>query len=324
MKEAPRQPLRFQPLLKDYLWGGRRLSTLLGKSLPAEGTIAESWEVVDHAEDQSQVVGGRWAGMTLHQLIIEHGESLLGVDYPQQSFPLLFKYLDCHQDLSVQVHPNDQQAALQDPPGRGKTEAWVVLEAEPKSRVYAGLRSGVGREEFLAALHQDDIESTLHWFEPRVGDCILVPAGTVHALGAGLLVAEIQQSSDTTFRLFDWNRACGDGPPRELQLEAGLEAIDFQAGPIRPQVPRPGDSSQLERLVACPSFVLDRLTLESPATIGGDQHCRILSVLAGEVEVGGEQPLTLGRGETCLLPAAAGEQSIIPGTTSVVLSARQP
>lgn len=324
MNKTPNQPLRFRPLLRNYIWGGQRLSTQMQKSPGSKEPLAESWEIVDLGEHQSRLIGSPWAGMTLHELVTEHGESLLGVDSPQQSFPLLFKYLDCRLNLSIQVHPNDQRAARLDPPGRGKTEAWVVLEAEAKSRIYAGLKQGVGREEFIASLQQGNIDSTLHWFEPEAGDCILVPAGCVHALGAGLLVAEIQQSSDTTYRLFDWNRLGSDGQPRPLHLEAGLEAIDFEAGPVMPQIPIATDSPQREILVNCPSFVLDRFTLQRPETIGGDGHCRILSVLAGEVEVGGEQPLKLARGETCLVPAAAGAQTVVPASKSIVLSARQP
>lgn len=322
MNIPPRQPLRFTPVLRSFVWGGQRLSTLLGKPLPAGGTIAESWEIVDHGDHQSRVIGSPWEGMTLHQLVTRHGESLLGVDFPQKTFPLLFKYLDCRQNLSVQVHPDDQRAARLDPPGRGKTEAWVILEAEPKSRIYAGLKQGFEPDDFQAALQRGEIESALHWFEPREGDCVLIPAGTVHALGAGLLVAEIQQSSDITYRLFDWGRTGDDGQPRTLHLEAGLEAVDFDAGPCGPQTPVPGDSPDRETLISCAGFVLERINLERPAAIGGDDHCRILSVLAGEVEVGGEQPLTLARGETCLLPAAAGEQALVPVGKSIVLSAR--
>jgi len=317
------QPVRFRPLFRSFVWGGHRLTTLLGKQHLAEQTIAESWEIVDHGDNQSRVIGGPLEGMTLHELVTLHGQSLLGIDFPQATFPLLFKYLDCQQNLSVQVHPDDQQAARLDPPCRGKTEAWVVLEAEPESRVYAGLKQGVRRDELQAALQQGNMESILHWFEPNVGDCILIPAGTVHAIGAGLLVAEIQQASDITYRLFDWDRMGDDGRPRELHLEAGLEAVDFQAGPCQTQTPIPGASPQEETLVHCPGFVLDRITLESPAMIGGDDHCRILSVLAGEVTVG-KEAMTLARGETCLLPAAAGEQPLVPVGKSIVLSARQP
>ena len=318
------QPIRFRPLYQDYFWGGDQLQKLLGKSPEAGQKIAESWEIVDLPDYQSQVTDGPWEGMTLNQLVTSHGSSLLGVDSPQESFPLIFKFLDCQHNLSIQVHPDDRLAARLDPPGRGKTEAWVVLEAKPQSRIYAGLKPGVEPGAFETALELGNVESVMHWIEPQVGDCLLVPAGTVHALGAGLVVAEIQQASDTTYRLFDWNRIGSNGKPRELHLEAGLEAVDFQSGPRLPQDSTVGDTAPLENLVSCPSFVLDRITTDSPVTIGGDDHCRILSVLAGEVEVGGAQPLVLGKGETCLLPAAAGRQRLTPGMPSIVLSARQP
>ena len=183
---------------------------MLGKVLGEGEDYAESWELVDHGADQSVVVGGALAGMTLGQLVAEHGEELLGRHAGLGQFPLLLKFLDCNRTLSVQVHPNDVQGALLDPPDLGKTEAWVVLAADAGSKIYAGLKAGVTREDLRAALEAGTCEACLHQFEPQVGDCVFIRAGTVHALGAGLVIAEIQQASDTTFRLFDWNRGrCG-------------------------------------------------------------------------------------------------------------------
>ncbi len=169
----------------------------------------------------------RCRGMALGTLVRELGADLLGRHHPQDHFPLLFKFLDVRENLSVQVHPNDEQAARLDPPDRGKSEAWFVLSAEPGSRVYAGLRDGVDRTALEPAVAHGQAESCLHSFEPAPGDCVLVPAGTVHALGAGLLVAEIQQSSDTTFRLFDWNRVGPDGLPRPLHVEQAVAVGGF-------------------------------------------------------------------------------------------------
>ena len=236
-------PLRFAPLLKRYLWGGRRLGTLLGKPIGAEEDYAESWEIADHGADQTVVSGGPLAGMTLEQVLEKHGRELLGQHWDSKQcsrFPLLFKFLDCRRVLSVQVHPNDAAAAKQVPPDLGKTEAWVILAAEPGSVVYAGLKRGFDQAALERELVRGTTELCLHKFEPKVGDCIFIPAGTVHALGAGLVVAEIQQASDTTFRLFDWNRVGPDGKPRQLHIEESLAAIDYSAGPVQPQVPPAG------------------------------------------------------------------------------------
>ena len=218
---SPLYPLRFEPIFRRYLWGGRRLGTVLGKPIGEGSDYAESWEVVDHGADQSRVAFGPLAGTTLGELVREHGHELLGRHHPQPQFPLLIKLLDAQQKLSVQVHPNDEQAARLDTPDYGKTEAWVVLAAEPGSRIYAGLKRGFDRPALERELNRGTCELCLHHFEPRVGDCVFLPAGTVHALGGGLLIAEVQQSSDTTYRLFDWNRVGPDGRPRALHIEAG-------------------------------------------------------------------------------------------------------
>ncbi len=232
-------PLRFTPVFRRYVWGGRRLGKILGKPIGPGNDYAESWEVVDHGEDQSRVAAGSLAGMTLNELTHIHGKELLGRHNPQPRFPLLFKFLDCEKTLSVQVHPNDQQAARLDPPDAGKTEAWVVLSAEPGSVIYAGLKRGFDRAALEREVARGTCELCLHRFEPEPGDCIFLPAGGIHALGAGLMIAEIQQASDVTFRLYDWNRMGTDGQPRPLHIQQALDVIDYQRGPIDPQKLRP-------------------------------------------------------------------------------------
>jgi mannose-6-phosphate isomerase len=298
--------LRFEPIFRRYLWGGRRLATMLGKAIGPEDDYAESWEIVDHGQDQSVVRAGPLAGTTLGELARGRDSGLFGAGRQFDRFPLLLKFLDCRRTLSVQVHPNDAQAGRLDPPDLGKTEAWVVLAAEAGSKIYAGLRAGVTRDELAAALAAGVCEECLHEFEPRVGDCVFIPAGTVHALGAGLVIAEIQQASDTTFRLFDWNRVDADGRPRQLHIDQSLAVIDYQRGPVAPQRPvavAPGR----ERLVECDKFILDRLTVSEPTAIGGDGRFHVLAVIEGSVDVAEESRSTpLARGETALLPAAAG------------------
>ena len=314
-------PLRFRPIFKRYIWGGRRLASMLGKDLPPGDDYAESWEICDHGPDQSIVENGPLAGRTLSQLVTEHGEALLGPDYRPPRFPLLLKFLDANRTLSVQVHPDDARAAKLDPPDLGKTEAWVILAAEPGAAVYAGLKPGIDRPALAEAIRAGACQECLHRIEPKPGDCIFLPAGTVHALGEGLLVAEIQQSSDTTYRLFDWNRLGPDGKLRELHVQQGLEAIDYARGPVTAQQPQATQRPGVERLVECDKFILDRWRFNDPQLIAGDNRCHILTVLSGSLKIEGD-PLSLG--DTALLQAALGQVQLVPSKDTVLLDAYLP
>lgn len=336
---VPLYPLRFRPILRAYLWGGRRLATSLGKQLPPADHWAESWEIADCGPDQSIAEFGPLAGTTLSRLVRDRGAELLGRHHPQSHFPLLLKFLDAAAALSVQVHPDDAHAAKLDPPGAGKTEAWVVLEAAPGSTIYAGLTPGVDRDALADAIRRGRCVDCLHSFEPAPGDCVLLPAGTVHALGAGLLVAEVQQPSDVTYRLFDWDRVGSDGRPRPLHVEAGLDAIDFSLGPIGPRrqcgkgdspifadakigtVPQP----EANRLVDCNKFIIDRLTFDGRLPVGGDDRFHVVVVLEGAVKIEGdpaEKPLP--RGGTALLPAGLGTVGMTARGKTVLLDVYLP
>ncbi|HVX11136.1 MAG TPA: type I phosphomannose isomerase catalytic subunit [Pirellulales bacterium] len=318
-------PLRFEPILRRYLWGGRRLGETLGKPIGEGDDYAESWEVCDRAGDQSLVATGPLRGRPLGELVQMRGAELLGRHAPQPRFPLLFKFLDAQKTLSVQVHPHDDHAQLLSPPDLGKTEAWVVLEAQPGSLIYAGLKRGFDRPALERELARGTCELCLHRFEPRPGDCVFLPAGMVHAIGAGLLVAEIQQSSDVTYRLFDWNRVGADGRPRPLHIEQSLDVIDFARGPAVPQTPHRGERPHVERLVECEKFVLDRWTFESSEAMGGDERCHLIAVLDGEVEIAGDPAQApLGKGHTALLPAAVGRTELRPRGRTVLLDAYLP
>ncbi len=318
----PLYPLRFRLLVRRYLWGNRRLETVLGKPLGAGNDYAESWEISDHGADQSVVDQGPLAGTALGELVRHRGPELFGRHHPQPTFPLLVKFLDAAQALSVQVHPNDEQAARLIPPDLGKTEAWYILSADPGSLIYAGLRPGVDRRQLADAMRQGTCGSLLHQFEPKAGDCLLVPAGTVHALGAGLLVAEVQQSSDTTFRLFDWNRVGPDGKPRPLHVDQGLAVVDFQCGPVDPVEPQPTDHPWVSRLVACEKFIMDRWNFDQPEAIGGDDRFHIVCVLQGAVRIEGDPQIApLSKGGTALLPASLGSVRLVPQQPTVLLDA---
>lgn len=319
-------PLRFRPIFRQYLWGGRRLETVLNKPIGEGPHFAESWEVVDHGGDQSVVAAGPLAGKTLGEVVREDPQGVAGVASASSGFPLLLKYLDCNRNLSVQVHPDDVRAAKLDPPDLGKTEAWYILDAEPGALVYAGLKAGVQRADLEKAIEAGKTDDCLHSFHPTPGDCIFIQAGVIHALGAGLLVAEIQQASDTTYRLFDWNRVGTDGKPRQLHIEAGLEAIDYAAGPIQPQTPSAPAGEQRQQLVDCDKFMLDRLRLPSEGvTLGGDNQFHLITIVEGAAVLEGDptgEPLSLG--QSALIPANSQPLQLRPLDAATVLEAHLP
>lgn len=317
-------PLVFWPTYRRYLWGGRRFASAFGRALPPGNDFAESWEIVDRGPDQSVVASGPLAGKSLGELVRDHGPALLGTHAQHAKFPLLFKFLDANQVLSVQVHPDDARAARLSPPDRGKTEAWYVIDAEPGNRIYAGLREGVGASELAAAIRAGTCETVLHSFEPRPGDCVFIPAGTVHAIGAGLLVAEIQQSSDVTYRLFDWNRVGPDGQPRPLHIEAGVEAVT-RFGPVDPVRRQSTSDPGITRLVACEHFVLDEVRPGRNCQIGGDGRFHLLAVLKGSVHLPASWSLgPIGPGGCVVLPACLPAQTIATGDETLLVRVSIP
>ena len=316
-------PVRFQPVLKQTIWGGRRLGEQLGKPIGPESNYAESWEVVDHGDDQSVVNNGPLAGQTLAGVIAGHRKWLLGHDVPDGSFPLLLKYLDCNRVLSVQVHPSDRYGLQMNPPDLGKTEAWYIVAAEPGSLVYAGLKRGVDRAALTRAIEAGQAEQMLHSFHPSPGDVLFIPAGTVHALGAGLLVAEIQQSSDTTFRLFDWNRVDESGSARPLHLQQGLDVSDYESGPVAPRRCDPLVSGW-QSMVESDKFVL-RVMEQGRAAVGGDGKFHIVTVPRGEATLRFDLGQTqMKAGATVLLPAEMGACDVSVGKESAVIETHLP
>ncbi|HEY2252605.1 MAG TPA: type I phosphomannose isomerase catalytic subunit, partial [Planctomycetaceae bacterium] len=261
-------------------------------------------------------------GWPLRRLVSERAKELLGRHAGIPQFPLLIKFLDARDRLSVQVHPNDEQAHGIIPGERGKTEAWVILAAEKGSCVFAGLRPGLTETELRLALSQGAVEQCLHRHEVAEGDFLFIPAGTVHAIGEGILLAEVQQSSDLTFRLFDWDRLGSDGLPRELHVERSLACIDFNRGPVGKMTPPavPAGGHLHEELVRCPYFTIRRHRLAQNFTIPADDRCHILLGLSGEIEIathGTRQSLKTG--ETILIPACALPAEIQPRASSVAL-----
>jgi mannose-6-phosphate isomerase len=320
-------PLRFEPILRRLIWGGRRLGTVLHKPIGEGADYAESWELSDYRDQVSVVKDGPLAGTTLRDLLRTPDEALCGPALGRiEQFPLLVKFIDANLALSVQVHPDDETARRL-AGDNGKTETWVILAPEPGSLIYAGLKQGVGRDELADAIRAGDVERTLARFEPKRGDSILIDAGTVHAIGAGVLLLEIQQMSDVTYRVFDWNRLGADGKPRPLHIEQAMESIDFNRGPVNPIAPIVDQiaGGTRERLARSPYFALERLRLTGRSAIGQSDRFTILIGLGGGAEIVHEADrVSLGFGETLLLPAALGACEIVPRGELTLLSCVVP
>ncbi len=298
----PLGPLRFEPFLRPMVWGGRALETALHKRLPAAEPYGESWEVTDHPAHRSVVAEGPRKGATLRQLMEQERDALLGPAAERfTTFPWLIKFLDASDWLSVQVHP-DAVAVKTLWPGEGsKTEAWYVIDAQPTSRIYAGLLPGVGPEQLRRAVGEGRAADCLHSFVPKPGDCLFLPAGTLHAVGGGVLMAEIQETSDATFRLFDWNRVDAEGKSRKLHIDEAFASIHWDYGPVEPKRVPPKPPARLP-LANCDQFILEHLQQESSTTFGGAGKLQTLIVLEGHVHWQSGETMTPG--QVWVLPAS--------------------
>lgn len=315
-----RVPLRFLPYLRPMVWGGRRLATELGKTLPEAKPYGESWDVSDHRSHASVVASGPHAGRTLRQLMQEDREALLGRAAKQYTtFPWLVKFLDAADWLSVQVHPDDELVQALWPGEGGKTEAWYVLDAAPSSRIYAGLLPGVGAKELRAALAAGTVAECLHTFTPRAGDCVFLPAGTVHAVGGGVLMAEVQQTSDATFRLYDWDRIDKEGRRRELHIEQAMKCIDWKRGPVRPV-----RGEEQPALVRNRYFEWDYVQTDRPIAFGGANRLQLILVLDGKGRFATVEEEVFAPGQAWVLPAALPRGECRPEGTMTLLVCTLP
>ncbi len=315
-------PLTFRPVYKDYIWGGDRIVTTYGRPEPP-GIYAESWEVSTRPEGMSVVAEGPLAGTSLQALVAMHGPALLGARAGTDRFPFLVKLIDSRERLSVQVHPNDATAAKYG--GEAKTEMWHVLDAAPNARVFSGFKPGTGRRELEDAIRNARFEEVLQNVPVAAGDTIFVPGGRVHALDAGLLILEVQQSSNTTYRLYDWGRVGHDGHPREIHVAQAMRVIEWQDSGAAKVVPSPLPSTppnEHELLVQCPCFRIERLHLRAghvePDDPGG---FRVFFVAAGALRLewaGGSARVSAGT--SFLIPAALRNLHILPerGPASLV------
>ena len=310
MTETSIYPLRFEPICQYRLWGGRRLENWLRAPLPGSEPIGEAWLLSDRDDNPSRVAEGPLKGCTIAQLMKQSPRQILGRLAPRfRRFPLLLKFLDVQRMLSVQVHPQDRKAELIPKGETGKTEAWVVLEAGSASRVYAGLKPGVTATD-LGAISKHTADQDLASFTPLRGQSILIEAGTVHSLGGGTVVFEVQQNSDVTFRLYDWGHIDPKtGRPRPLQVEQALACVDFARGAIQPVEPRAEAtcSPSRERLVECSHFHMTRVESAAQFDVGAWDAPRILVCVDGDgmIEYRGAD-FRIEKGDVILLPAAVG------------------
>lgn len=304
-------PIVFEPLFMERVWGGRRLETLFGKRLPQSARIGEAWEIVDRPEAQSVVHDGPLRGYTLHELWTDHRETIFGTGLPEsERFPILCKLLDAQDRLSVQVHPPAAVAATLG--GEPKSEIWYVLDALLDSDLYAGLKAGATRESFELALREGRVAEQVHHLPVKKGDAIWIPSGRVHAIGAGNVIVEVQQNSDTTYRVFDWNRLGTDGRPRELHVEDSLLSINFED--IEPAMAHP-DAEGL--LAECEYFRVEKWTFDEPRHADHGERFAIFAVVDGTIECGGREFPT---GSFFLIPpvVAYGELRPVGGPASVL------
>lgn len=291
------KPIFFKPIYQERVWGARNLQEALGRELPEGKVIGEAWEVVDRPEAQSVAVGGKFDGQSLREVIASHATEVMGEGFdPNRPFPILVKWLDCADKLSLQVHP--PAAVAPELNGEPKTENWYIADCKLDACLMVGLKAGATREEFERRLEEGSLEECIHRFPVKPGDSILVESGRLHAIDAGNLILEIQQNSDTTYRVYDWGRVGLDGKPRQLHIEESLKSIewnDFEPSAMETE----GDSVVL---ADCPEFRLVKYSIgeEKPLLRMMEGEPRLLSVVDGSVSVNGESVV---RGDNVLLPA---------------------
>lgn len=305
-------PLKFEPIYQYRVWGGRKLENLLSKPLPPDDPIGEAWILSDRKDHESKVKEGPLKGTTITELMRQYPKEIMGEKGHFDRFPLLLKFLDCKEVLSVQVHPSDDQQEYIPKGDTGKTEAWVVLEADENARIYAGLKKGTDKEDLLEAIQKKKVDEKVHSFTPKTGDAVFIRSGTVHTLG-GALVFEVQENSDTTYRLYDWDREDPKtGKPRELQVNKAIACIDFdqvEVGPVKPSE----DSGRGELLFDDKHFKLWRIIKKETFKVGLADEPVILVCIGGGGTMNYEnEEYRLKKGEVMLLPAAVGQLELTP------------
>ncbi|MGD9110404.1 MAG: class I mannose-6-phosphate isomerase [Phycisphaerales bacterium] len=292
-------PLKFEPIYKQRIWGGQKLRESFGKDIPADEKIGESWELADLPQDKSVIANGELAGLNINEAINKHPVEITGNENFSGNFPLLIKILDAEDVLSVQVHP-DKETAKRMGKGDPKTECWYIINAAPGAAIYKGLKENVTKEQFAQAIKTGNTAELLNKVEVKPGQCHFLPSGTAHAIGAGLLIAEIQLPSDTTYRLFDWNRVDSTGKSRELHIEEAMESIHFEESLDRLPVTAVG------RLVDCEFFTIDKgHQAKDCERLLSPGQMKVLMIISGKgyFTCSETNSVNFSSGDTILLPA---------------------
>ncbi len=315
-------PLTFHPIFKERIWGGRELERLYGKQLPSGAVIGESWEISDRPGDASVIANGPLAGKDLHWLMQNHAAEILGSAKPtaEGRFPLLCKILDAREKLSLQVHPPVSKAA--ELKGEPKTEMWFIADAAPDASLYVGLKIGVTRAEFEQKIADGSVADCFHKIPVKAGDTMFLPSGRVHAIGDGLVIFEIQQNSDTTYRVFDWNRVGLDGKPRELHIAQSLESIDFDDfEPKLVETKFTGNAVKVRPLANDPLFNVETWKLNSGANgLLKPKKLQIIAVTSGKIEISSAaRKVNLSAGQFSLIPASLEQTEIMTKSGAALL-----
>lgn len=309
--------LTFKPLYMERVWGGRGLESKLSRTLPAGKVIGESWELVDRKDQQSIVASGTFAGKSIRALLESRAEEILGPGRDgSRPFPILIKWLDCQDRLSLQVHPPAKIAA--ELGGEPKTENWYIADCEEGASLILGLKHGVTRDQFTEALEEQKVENYIHRFPVKVGDSVLVESGRMHAIDAGNLILEIQQNSDTTYRVYDWGRLGLDGKPRQLHIEESLKSIDFDD--FEPTALHATTDTQT--LADCAEFRIRKFELTSedkPLTLPAGQGARLVHIVKGQV-IDSESGKTLSKGCNSLQPHTCMLKLLAPKAATVLVT----
>ena len=320
MSSNPFGILRFHEQYFERIWGGQRLRTLFNKPIPNDKPIGEAWLISDHSSAVSVAREGTHAGRTLHDLIVEDADALLGSRAkltPHGRFPLLLKLLDSTDVLSVQVHPDDETAAALGEPDVGKTEMWHILHADPGAELFCGLAPGTTPSAMKSAIEHGTLEQYLSRFTVTPGESVFVAAGTVHAIGAGIVLAEIQQNSDLTYRLYDWNRIDASGKARELHIDKGLRATKFDGQPAL----KKKDSSRdgLNELATSQYFSAQRIDGSSPCDYSSNGRFSIVLAIGEQTTVEADtEQVVLHCGECCLVPACVSDFTVRDGGPTLI------
>lgn len=310
-------PMLLAPALHVKVWGGRRLETVMKKSLPTPEPYGESWEL----HDTSTVINGEYAGQMLGQILEKLGTDLIGTNNnPADGFPLLAKILDAEQWLSIQVHPNDAQAHELENDPRGKTEAWIILAAQPDAKLVIGVQPGTSQDAMAQAIRNNKMEDIAYYADVKVGDVLYVEANTIHALGPGILLYEIQQSSNTTYRLYDWGRMGLDGKPRELHIEKGVEVSNLDT---LPEITHPDTSNAINTLVAEQFFTtrLIHTQAEQSVEVKTNGFFHALTCTEGELKVSSnDETISMTLGQSALIPASLANYTVTGSGKALVSS----